>query len=81
MEDRLAADGVLLWRLPLPGAVKESLTLVRRGDEVVVTTGPFRRVLPLPPALRRCAVVGARLADGELSVRFEPEPGLWPERN
>ncbi|GAA2443745.1 ArsA-related P-loop ATPase [Streptomyces macrosporus] len=81
VEDRLDTDGVLLWRLPLPGATKETLTLVRRGNEVVVTTGPFRRVLPLPSALRRCTVTGARLADGELSVRFAPEPGLWPERD
>ncbi|MFD1833360.1 MULTISPECIES: ArsA family ATPase [Streptomyces] len=80
VEDRLAADGVLLWRLPLPGASRDSLALVRRGEEVVVTAGPFRRALPLPPALRRCTVTGARLADGELSVRFEPEPGLWPVR-
>ncbi|MFH0244731.1 ArsA family ATPase [Streptomyces sp. HK10] len=78
VEDRLADEGVLLWRLPLPGAVRETLSLVRRGDEVVVTTGPFRRVLPLPAALCRCAVAGARLADGELTVRFEPEHGLWP---
>ncbi|MBN3928326.1 ArsA family ATPase [Streptomyces verrucosisporus] len=81
VEDRLADEGVLLWRLPLPGAVRETLSLVRRGDEVVVTTGPFRRVLPLPAALRRCAVAGARLADGELTVRFEPESGLWPARD
>ncbi|MFP8963505.1 ArsA family ATPase [Streptomyces nanhaiensis] len=81
VEDRLADEGVLLWRLPLPGAVRETLSLVRRGDEVVVTTGPFRRVLPLPAALRRCAVAGARLADGELTVRFEPEPGAWPARD
>ncbi|CAL9398312.1 hypothetical protein SUDANB106_01417 [Streptomyces sp. enrichment culture] len=81
VEDRLADEGVLLWRLPLPGAVRETLSLVRRGDEVVVTTGPFRRVLPLPAALRRCSVAGARLADGELTVRFEPEPGSWPERD
>ncbi|MTE18686.1 ArsA family ATPase [Streptomyces sp. TRM43335] len=81
VEDRLAADGVLVWRLPLPGASRDSLTLVRRGDEVIVTTGPFRRALSLPAALRRCAVTGARLADGELSVRFEPEPGLWPARD
>ncbi|PJE98610.1 hypothetical protein CUT44_07665 [Streptomyces carminius] len=78
VEDRLAGDGVLVWRLPLPGAVKKSLTLVRRGDEVIVTTGPFRRALPLPAVLRRCTVAGARLSGGELAVRFEPEPGLWP---
>jgi arsenite-transporting ATPase len=34
-------------------------------------------VLALPSALRRCSVVGARLADGRLVVRFEPDPVLW----
>ncbi|TXS50889.1 ArsA family ATPase [Streptomyces sp. t39] len=70
--------GTLVWRLPLPGAVKEELSLVRRGDELLVTAGPFRRILPLPPVLRRCTVAGAGLADGTLSVRFTPDPGLWP---
>ncbi|UGY90917.1 ArsA family ATPase [Streptomyces gobiensis] len=78
VEDRLAQDAELVWRLPLPGAVKEQLSLVRRGDEVIVTAGPFRRALPLDGALRRCTVAGARLAEGELAVRFVPDPGLWP---
>lgn len=81
VEDRLAADGELVWWLPLPGAAKEELQLVRRGDEVIVTAGPFRRALPLEGALRRCTVAGARLADGELAVRFVPDPALWPERH
>ncbi|MFF3766846.1 ArsA family ATPase [Streptomyces sp. NPDC001922] len=78
VEDRLAAEGVLLWRLPLPGAERGDLDLSRRGDELVVTVGPFRRILPLPSALRRCTVTGAGLADGELGIRFTPDPGLWP---
>ncbi|GHC63491.1 ArsA family ATPase [Streptomyces cinnamoneus] len=78
VEDRLATDGMLVWRLPLPGADREGLGLVRRGDELIVATGPFRRVLPLPSALRRCTVSGAGLRDGALSVRFRPDPGLWP---
>ncbi|MFI7386845.1 ArsA-related P-loop ATPase [Streptomyces sp. NPDC049813] len=78
VEDRLAEDGVLLWRIPLPGAVREELTLVRRGDELVVGAGPFRRVVPLPSAPRRCTVAGAGLVDGELRVRFAPDPDLWP---
>ncbi|MFG3234163.1 ArsA family ATPase [Streptomyces antibioticus] len=76
--DRLAADGVLVWHLPLPGAIREELDLVRRGDELVVTAGPFRRIVPLPSALRRCTVDGAALRDGELRIRFAPDPGLWP---
>ncbi|MEU1825746.1 MULTISPECIES: ArsA family ATPase [Streptomyces] len=78
VEDRLAADGMLIWRIPLPGATREGLGLVRRGDELVVSAGPFRRVLTLPSALRRCGVAGAGLHDGELCVRFVPDPGLWP---
>ncbi|WP_149179371.1 ArsA family ATPase [Streptomyces sp. TRM49041] len=78
VEDHRATDGVLVWRIPLPGAAKRDLGLVRRGDELVLTVGPFRRVAPLPSALRRCTVAGAALGDGELRVRFAPDPGLWP---
>jgi arsenite-transporting ATPase len=78
VEDRLDADGVLVWRIPLPGAVREELTLIRRGDELVVGAGPFRRIVPLPSAPRRCTVAGAGLVDGELRVRFAPDPALWP---
>ncbi|WP_431776019.1 ArsA family ATPase [Streptomyces cucumeris] len=78
VEDRLADDGILLWRLPLPGADRDTLALVRRGDELIVTVGAFHRVLTLPSALRRCTVSGAGLRDGSLQVRFTPDPDLWP---
>ncbi|MFR0352082.1 ArsA family ATPase [Streptomyces sediminimaris] len=76
--DRRADDGVLVWRIPLPGAVRDDLDLVRRGDELVVAAGPFRRVVALPSVLRRCTVSGAALREGELRIRFAPDPGLWP---
>ncbi|MCB5181404.1 ArsA family ATPase [Streptomyces antimicrobicus] len=78
VEDRLAEDGVLVWRVPLPGAEKRDLDLVRRGDELLLTAGPYRRIVPLPSALRRCTVSGAALRDGELRIRFTPDPALWP---
>ncbi|MZD06354.1 ArsA family ATPase [Streptomyces sp. SID5785] len=78
VEDRIAEDGVLVWHIPLPGAVREELTLIRRGDELVVGAGPFRRIVPLPSAPRRCTVAGAGLVEGELRVRFAPDPDLWP---
>nr|WP_240979491.1 ArsA-related P-loop ATPase [Streptomyces sp. HNM0574] len=78
VEDDRAGSGHLLWRLPLPDADGEELGLLRRGDELIVSCGPFRRVLPLPSALRRCRGAGAALEDGELTVRFAPDPGLWP---
>ncbi|MFF2325881.1 MULTISPECIES: ArsA family ATPase [unclassified Streptomyces] len=73
-------DGILVWCLPLPGAVKSDLQLVRRGDELLLTVGPFHRILPLESGLRRCTVSGAALTDGVLRVRFTPDPGLWPRR-
>ncbi|MEV6011631.1 ArsA-related P-loop ATPase [Streptomyces sp. NPDC051976] len=78
VEERLADEGWFLWTLPLPGATREGLDLVRRGDELVVDAGGFRRIVPLPSALRRCTVSGAALRDGALRVRFTPDPDLWP---
>lgn len=79
VEDHLATDGLLVWRVPLPGARREGLGLVRRGDEIVVTVGRYRRIRTLPSALRRCTVSGAGLRDGALHIRFRPDPDLWPK--
>ncbi|WP_327366932.1 ArsA family ATPase [Streptomyces sp. NBC_01217] len=76
--DGLDGDRVLVWCLPLPGAVKSELQLVRRGNELLLTVGPFHRIVPLESGLRRCTVSGAALTDGVLRVRFTPDPGLWP---
>ncbi|MFF1302847.1 ArsA family ATPase [Streptomyces sp. NPDC058307] len=76
--DHLAEDGVLVWHLPLPGALRDELDLIRRGDELLVRAGQFRRIVPLPSALRRCTVAGAALREGELRIRFAPDPDLWP---
>jgi arsenite-transporting ATPase len=79
VSDRLAEDGVLVWHLPLPGAIRDELDLIRRGDELVVSAGQFRRIVPLPSALRRCTVAGAALRESELRIRFAPDPDLWPQ--
>ncbi|SFF20959.1 arsenite efflux ATP-binding protein ArsA [Actinacidiphila alni] len=78
VEDLLADEGHFVWSLPLPGASRDGLDLVRHGDELVVDAGGFRRIVPLPSALRRCTVSGAALRDGALRVRFTPDPALWP---
>ncbi|MFD4634337.1 ArsA family ATPase [Streptomyces sp. NPDC058284] len=70
-----------VWHIPLPGVGRDELGLIRRGDELVVTAGPFRRIVTLPSALRRCTVAGAGLREGELRVRFAPDPALWPRGN
>ena len=78
IEDRLADDNLLVWNLPLPGVRKKDVNLVRKDDELLLTVGPFRRIVPLTSALRRCTVSGAALTDDVLRVRFTPDPAVWP---
>ena len=70
------SDGFLL-SLALPLARLSDVELARSGDELVVTVSGHRRLLSLPSALRRCHVAGARLVEGRLVVRFEPDPAQW----
>jgi arsenite/tail-anchored protein-transporting ATPase len=56
--------------MSLPLASVSDLELSRQGDELIVTVGSYRRVMPLPAALARAEVADARLYDGRLQVRF-----------
>jgi arsenite-transporting ATPase len=49
---------------------KDEVALLKRGDELVVSIGNFRRDLILPRALAELAVKRARLEEGYLVVRF-----------
>ncbi len=66
---RRTEEGYLL-RLALPFAAKEDVGLHRRQHELHVHVGSVKRTIPLPTALTRCQVAGARLHDGHLEVRF-----------
>ncbi|WP_110181635.1 ArsA family ATPase [Nocardioides solisilvae] len=66
---RTAGGFLLFLRLPLVSA--GDVDLVRRDDDLVVTVAGHRRVVPLPAALARLRVAGARVEDGRLQARFE----------
>ena len=72
-----SADGYVL-SVPLPGADRRAMGLLRRDDEVVLTVGPYRRTLRLEPVLRRCKIAGAVLRNQALEIRFVPDPAQWP---
>jgi arsenite-transporting ATPase len=74
--ERVATDEFVM-SISLPHAERDEVGLVRKGDDLVVTVGRYRRVLALPSALRRCRVEGAALRDGALRVRFSVDPSLW----
>jgi arsenite-transporting ATPase len=63
-------DETVILHLRVPLAEKGELDVVRHHDEIYVTLGPYRRSMVLPDSLRRREVLGARLADGELQIRF-----------
>ncbi len=78
---RVDADGdEFLLRMSLPLVERAGVDAARAGDDLVLTVAGHRRVLALPSVLRRCSVVGGEYADGELRVRFRPDPALWPGR-
>jgi arsenite/tail-anchored protein-transporting ATPase len=74
-----AVSGGFVLSLPLPLVTKEDVGLARKGDELVLSVGSYRRLLTLPSGLARHRVAGARVRDGELQVRFaEPDAPTDP---
>ena len=69
MEVRSGAGGMVL-SMPLPLADRDDVRLARKGDELVVSVGSYRRLLTLPSGVSRHRVAGARVHGGELQVRF-----------
>jgi arsenite/tail-anchored protein-transporting ATPase len=68
-----SAEGALVI-IALPGVATSEVDLARNGDELVLTVGSYRRVLAIPAGLSHHRVVDARVIDGELQVRFAPQP-------
>jgi arsenite-transporting ATPase len=57
--------------IELPFADRDDLELGRRGDELLVRVGPYRRAIALPDSLRTRPVADASLKQGRLRVTFE----------
>lgn len=71
-------DAVYRLRLDLPQVDSSALSLGRVGDDLIIGVGGMRRRLRLASVLRRCIVTGAQLRGSELTVRFRPNPEVWP---
>jgi arsenite-transporting ATPase len=71
-------DAVYRMRLELPQVDPGALTLGRVDDDLIVSAGGTRRRVRLASVLRRCTVVDAQLRGSELTVRFKPNPEVWP---
>jgi arsenite/tail-anchored protein-transporting ATPase len=65
-------------RIAVPLAGDADVDLARVGDELALTVDRRRRLIALPPLLRRCEVTGADVDTGGVLVHFRPDPALWP---
>ena len=74
---RLAdGEGDVTMELEVPFVEKADLDVFRKGHELYVQLGPYRRSFLLPDALHRRQVKTAKLDRGRLSVSFsEPDNG------
>ncbi|MGW4098121.1 MULTISPECIES: ArsA family ATPase [unclassified Mycobacterium] len=71
-------EAVYRLRLELPQIDSAGLTLGRVDDDLIIGVAGMRRRVRLASVLRRCTVADAQLRGSELTVRFRPNPEVWP---
>ncbi|WP_081286699.1 ArsA family ATPase [Mycobacterium asiaticum] len=79
LESGSGLDSVYRLRLALPQLDPATLALGRSDDDLIISAGGVRRRIRLASVLRRCTVLDAQLRGGELTVRFQPDPEVWPK--
>lgn len=67
-------DGSYLMRIPLPFVSGSDVKLRKRGDELFVTIGNFKREMILPSVLAKRRAGGGELREGMLEITFPPLP-------
>lgn len=72
-------EAIYRLRLELPQVDRSGLALGRVDDDLIIGAGGLRRRVRLASVLRRCIVVDAQLRGAELTVRFRPNPEVWPK--
>lgn len=71
-------EAVYRLRLDLPQVDSSALSLGRVDEDLIIGAGGMRRRVRLASVLRRCIVLDAQLRGSELTVRFRPNPEVWP---
>lgn len=65
-------DGGYQLRIPMPFVTSSDVALRKRGDELFITIGNFKREMILPMVLAKRKAAGGRLVNGILEVDFQP---------
>jgi arsenite-transporting ATPase len=71
-EIRQSAEGGYQLRIPLPFVAGDNVRLRKRGDEMFITIGNFKREMILPMVLAKRRAAGGRLNEGILEIDFLP---------
>ncbi|ATA28485.1 arsenical pump-driving ATPase [Mycobacterium lepraemurium] len=79
LESGTGLGSIYRMRLALPQLDPSALTLGRVDDDLIISTGGLRCRVRLASVLRRCTVLDAHLRGSELTVRFRPDPEVWPK--
>ncbi|MFZ1175791.1 MAG: ArsA family ATPase [Mycobacterium sp.] len=79
LESGSGLGSIYRMRLALPQLDPSALTLGRVDDDLIISAGGLRRRVRLASVLRRCTVLDAHLRGSELTVRFRPDPEVWPK--
>ena len=77
-ESGSGVEAVYRLRLELPQVDSAALSLGRVDDDLIIGAGGMRRRVRLASVLRRCVVTDAQLKGSQLTVRFRPNPEVWP---
>ncbi|WP_082951473.1 ArsA family ATPase [Mycobacterium sp. 852002-51057_SCH5723018] len=79
LESGSGLGSIYRMRLTLPHLDPRGLTLGRVDDDLIISAGGSRRRVRLASVLRRCTVLDANLRGTQLTVRFRPDPEVWPK--
>lgn len=79
LESGSGLGSIYRLRLELPHIDTGALSLGRADDDLVIGVGGTRRRVRLASVLRRCTVIDATVRGSELTVRFRPNPEVWPK--
>jgi arsenite-transporting ATPase len=72
------AGFMLTMRLPF--ASRDDMDIHRRGDELFIRVGTYKRNLILPQTLQRLEIRGANFVGDQLEIEFAKEPSAEPTR-
>jgi arsenite/tail-anchored protein-transporting ATPase len=71
-EVRELDNGGYQLRIPMPFVTSTDVKLRKRGDEMFITIGNFKREMILPTVLAKRKAASGRLQDGMLEIDFAP---------